>query len=396
MPDAARPMRLVIITREQAADRQYGIGNSVGRIAHALEAKGHTVSYFSQADCPAVHARWQPRLRRWLRAFGPAAPALAERLVQGAWATREALRTRATHVWVHDPWMVAGVRLGLAYARRWKRPFKLVVSEHGLGAFSMAVTWDGLHLTPWQLRLLYRLEARALAKADAVICPSNTVMRWLQRDLRLTARPAHWHTLSYGRPCSPLPSREQAHTTLAPLALPNGVPVVVGIGRLAPVKRFDVLVAACALLETHYHQPVQLVIAGGGDSEALRQQGRKLGLTHLPIAQEMDAPHMAALLSVADAYASACEVEAFGLANREAIAAGLPCVVAAGGASDEVLGTGAWLVPGQPPALAQALSCLLGNPAIAHFWRQQAHSAAAQWPSWPDAADHYEQLFDAL
>ncbi|EGX54638.1 glycosyl transferase, partial [Streptomyces zinciresistens K42] len=116
--------------------------------------------------------------------------------------------------------------------------------------------------------------------------------------------------------------------------LPRDGYVVGGVGRLAPVKRFDVLVAALAQLP----DDVRLLLVGGGPEErALRRTARHLGVAdrmvlagerpYLPDPHD-DAPDLPALLSAMDVFASPSPEESFGLAVVEALAAGLPVLYA--------------------------------------------------------------------
>lgn len=382
-------MRLFIVTRETSDDRRYGIGQGVGRIATELERLGCNVRYASQADCTELHRLWQPRFTRWLARLGAsaAAPALAERMVQGLWAASEALRWKASHVWVHDPWLVLGLRLGLMRRGNPRLPFKLVVSEHGLGAFTRAVMLDGLVLSQRQFKRLLWIEKWALNQANAVVCPSQTVRDMLLRDLQLVTPPAHWRTISYGRPEHRLIPAAQARSQLG---LKQDVPVILAMGRLAPVKRHATLLHAVALLQRQHQLSPQLMIAGDGDQQAFQQQAKALGLHHPPRLGAVCS--VATALSAADIYASACGVESFGLANREAMAAGLPCVIAAGGANSEVLGHGAWLVEGSAQSIASSLAALLKNTELSAHWQAQAYQAASYWPNWRNIACEYETL----
>ncbi|GHG93951.1 glycosyltransferase [Streptomyces lanatus] len=116
--------------------------------------------------------------------------------------------------------------------------------------------------------------------------------------------------------------------------LPEDAYVVGGVGRLAPGKRFDLLVRALALLPLD----VWLLLVGGGpEAEVLRRTARDLGVAqrvvltgerpYLPAARD-EAPDLVALLSAMDVLASPSPEESFGLAVVEALAAGLPVLYA--------------------------------------------------------------------
>ncbi|AWE50364.1 glycosyltransferase [Streptomyces nigra] len=116
--------------------------------------------------------------------------------------------------------------------------------------------------------------------------------------------------------------------------LPEDAYVVGGVGRLAPGKRFGLLVAALAQLP----DDVRLLLVGGGPEEAaLRRAARELGVEdRLVLTGERPclpdpydgAPDLPGLLCAMDVLASPSPEESFGLAVLEALAAGLPVLYA--------------------------------------------------------------------
>ncbi|WP_055714552.1 glycosyltransferase [Streptomyces torulosus] len=118
----------------------------------------------------------------------------------------------------------------------------------------------------------------------------------------------------------------RAHTRRR-LGLPEGAYVVGGVGRLAPGKRFDVLVRALARLPEDYW----LLLAGGGPQEnVLRRAAQQVGVTDRMLLTGERASggcpgaDMPSLLTAMDVLASPSAEEAFGLAVVEGMAAGLP------------------------------------------------------------------------
>lgn len=386
-------MRIVIISREGAADRRYGLGRAVGRIAEGLRQRGHEVWYRTRAD-------WGDRERRqceWLQRRLPLPHALrgpfAERLVQGWHATRFALQQRATHVWLQDPWLVPGMQWRLRAGGHLRSPFRWGVSEHGLGSFAWAVKQDGIALTQRHYNRLLRHERRWLRRADWVWSPTQAALDALLRDLALSDTPANWSAPGYGAPELDEAALRRAVGEPADRIGPAaGPPLVLCVGRLAPVKAHDRVVEALLILQQEHGLDTRLWIAGDGRAEDLPSEAGLLA--HAPRIEPVDRIEDA--LGAADLYASACAVESFGMANREAVAAGLPCVVARGGANDEVLDGGAWLVPSDPASLADALRVLLTDEAAAAFWRRQSRRAAAGWRDWDAVIDDHERLLETV
>ncbi|MGM0632257.1 MAG: glycosyltransferase family 4 protein [Pseudomonadota bacterium] len=378
-------MRIVIVSREGAADRRYGLGRAVGRVAEGLRQRGHQVWYRTREDWGPREQRRLERLQRLLPASlrGP----FAERLVQGWQAAGFALQEKATHVWLQDPWLVPGLRWRLRCRGHLRRPFRWGVSEHGLGSFAWAVRQDGIAITPAWYRRLLRCERRWLQAADWVWTPSQTALQALLRDLSLPGPPPHWSATGYGAPELDREMLKQAASRPVDGRRRVGqVPLLLCVGRLAPVKAYDQVVRALLLLQREHDLPVRLWIAGEGQPGDLPPEADEL--IHPPRMEPVE--RIESALGRADLYLSACAAESFGLASREAVAAGLPCVVASGGASDEVLSGGAWSVPAEPAAMAAALRVLLTDETAAAFWRRQSRRAAAGWAGWDTVIDAME------
>lgn len=394
----AQPIRLLIVTRESEDDRAYGLGKTLQPVAEALQARGHQVDYFCKSHCVPVHQKWHARLEKLVRPFAPApAAGIAERLVQGVAAAAQALISQATHVWVHDPWLAWGIQLGLLRRGVWQRPFKLIVSEHGMGSFAWAVTQDGVPLPAPLYRRLLAAERRTLLHVDAVFSPSSVARDALIRDLGLSSTPQHFQVMGYGRPELQLPNRldTQHHFGIATIPdRPSRPPVLLAVGRLSPVKRFDLLIDAAALLKERFQQSVQIVIVGGGDPSLLLQQAASLKLNPMPIIrfeEDISKP-----LAVADIYISTCAVESYGQANREALSAGIASIVPTGGGSGEVLGRGAKMVPLSVENLAVSIAETLQTPEQQQYWQRQALDESQRWPTWTQLAGHYEHIFTTL
>jgi len=116
--------------------------------------------------------------------------------------------------------------------------------------------------------------------------------------------------------------------------LPEDAYVVGGVGRLAPDKRFDLLVRALSRLPGDARL---LLVGGGPEEESLRRTARGLGVADRVVltgerpyqpGPRDSAPGLVDLLSAMDVLASPSAEEAFGLAVVEALAAGLPVLYA--------------------------------------------------------------------
>jgi len=135
---------------------------------------------------------------------------------------------------------------------------------------------------------------------------------------------------------------------------PDGL-LLLGVGRLAPEKRWPMVIRAAAA--AGYRHPIGLVLAGDG-----RQRARIRRLTaanphnHL-LEPVRDRAALARLMASADALIHGCEAETFCIVAAEARASGLPLIVPdAGGAADQYRpGIDQIYAAARPAAAAEAI-----------------------------------------
>jgi glycosyltransferase involved in cell wall biosynthesis len=150
------------------------------------------------------------------------------------------------------------------------------------------------------------------------------------------------------------PSRSAAR---ARLGLSPDAYVVAGVGRLVPIKGFDLLVAALAALAARVPDAHLLLVGDGVQREALQAQAAALGVAgRLQICGA--ATDVIGVLSAADVLAAPSRNEGMGRVLVEAMALGLPVVgTRVGGIADVIVDGECGLVvpPEDPGALAEAL-----------------------------------------
>ena len=385
---------VLMVTREMSGDRRYGLGRSLMPVVDALEIRGWRVRYLCQEDLPESA---QPNRQRWLSRLNRLPwtgrkvhlqhlmAALTERLQMGWFAAETARKEGFTAVHLHDPWLGLGFWLGAQALRL--RHVRWGITEHGFGCYSRATHEDGLIQGPRVQRWLRRLEAVTLGAANWVVAPTQLAVDQLARDLALPFNPAHWHVIPHAAP--DMVCKDQ---TLARAQLGwdlNGFHVV-GVGRFVPLKRFDILVAACASLAVRYPN-LHLHLLGNGDRASLQHIADVAGFgdrIHFQLVNDVG-PYF----SAADVYASTSETESFGLANFEALLSGLPCICSAVGGVPEVMGQAAWLIPVDQFAMTAALEELILCPDQRRVLSMRAKARARMAVNVPNVADQYAALF---
>ena len=254
------------------------------------------------------------------------------------WLDRETRAWGATHLWTA---LSRSAALGLLLSRRRNLP-------------TFCWLMNALPKTG------NRLVLRALqARAGAWIAVSDSTAELARKVLRVHEdRVLTWPIY--------------AADPLAPTAMPwePGEPIRIGsLGRLHPVKGYDVLIAALARLRREGFSPTagfKVTIAGEGAGRArLEAAARAAGVDSLLMPGYTD--HPARFLASQHLYVQPSRSEGFCVAVQEAMVAGLPVVVSAVGDLPQTVeqgATGLVVPPEDPVALADALFRLLSRPAL--------------------------------
>ena len=203
--------------------------------------------------------------------------------------------------------------------------------------------------------------------------------RWTDRLVTLTergtdehlargvGRRAQYRAVPSGVPTAALraaaPSRAAAR---ARLGLPAAAFVVAGVGRLVPIKGFDLLVDALPALVARVPSAHVLLIGDGEERAALEARAAALGVgERLRITGAVG--DVSGLLPAADVLAAPSRNEGMGRVLVEAMAIGLPVVgTMVGGIPDVILDgeCGRLVPPDDAAALAVALADLGGDAAL--------------------------------
>lgn len=320
-----------------------------GLRAHLLAEGHHVATGWAERSTPsddegedgwAEQFPVRPGTDRWLHL-----PTIAR-------LTRRLLRERPKVVHVH--YASPSTRYLVALAP-WLG-FRVAVTCHGSDVLR-PLTHDIAHLVP------------VLTRADAVTVVSEEIAARLAQVGIRTRRPlaviANGVDTGFWRP----PAARRAR----PIDI-----TLVGVGRLEPVKGFDVLIDACGML-ARQGKRLQLVLIGEGSQQAaLAEQARALDLAdQVSFAGRLPPEAIREHLHAADLFVLPSRSEGMPLALMEAMATGTPAVAAEVGGVARTAGGAARLVPPEEPgALASAIGALAADRAQRAALGAQARARA--------------------
>ncbi|TQS39882.1 glycosyltransferase family 4 protein [Cryptosporangium phraense] len=340
-----------------------GVGRHVRSLAEHLVQSGHRVDVHGPAATEELFG-----FRAAGAGFAPVEIPARPHPVRDAAALaalRRRLRAERPDV-VH----AHGLRAGLVAAAAGRRP--LVTTWHNL--------LMGENARNPLLRGLERVVARS---ADITLTASDDLVA---RVLRLGGRDVRPSPVA--APSLPVPVRSAAEIRAE---LGEGdVPLILAVGRLHPQKRFDVLVDA----SVRWSAAVVLIAGTGPEESALRRQAAALGAPVRFLGHRSD---VAELLAACDVAVMTSDWEARQLFAQEALRAGRPLVATAVGGVPGLVGDGARLVPpGNPDAVAAAVSALLADPSAARELAERGAKVAAGWPDEATVAASVAAVYDEL
>jgi glycosyltransferase involved in cell wall biosynthesis len=225
----------------------------------------------------------------------------------------------------------------------------VVTSEHSIGETHI----ERREMTAG-VRALYLSTDRC---SDATIAVSDAVrdrlVKWGVPARKITVIP---NGVDFGRVAFDPGERARVRRELA---IPPSAFVLGVLGRLDPIKRYDLVIEAAAPL---LDDERRLLIVGDGDERAhLEEVARTHGVKN-EVVFAGERHDVGAMLSALDAFVASSSQETFGLSVLEALANGLPALYTTCPALDDVRTDRARKVPGTVDGLRAELTAMMRQP----------------------------------
>jgi D-inositol-3-phosphate glycosyltransferase len=381
-----------------------GMNVYVREISRELGRMGAAIDVFTRSQNAAIPRVVQmgERVRVVHLPAGPEAPMPRERVydyldefVDGVDGWR--IAERIDYDLVHAHYWLSGVA-ALALRARWAVP--VVQMFHTLGRLKNSAARAATDLEP-DVRI--EEEERLVACVDRLVAASGVERAHLRRDY--AARDESIAVIPCGVDTDLFVPGERVAARAA-LGL-DGRPLVLYVGRMAPVKGLDTLLEAAARLRRRARD-VRLLIVGGetdepldGHEASLRRHRARLGLDDTvefvgaQTQERLRTYYVAADVTVLPSY-----YESFGMVALEAMACGSPVIASrVGGLTTTVRdGVTGFLVPeGDAAALAERIAGVIADPDLQ--WRLGHEgvgwAARHRWPCVAEAVCREYAALDA-
>lgn len=325
-----------------------GVGVTLVRLADALMSRGHQVRVYAPTYPIPDHQRERPEVFRV-----PSVPFFLYPDVQWAFP-----RTREI---IHDARNFSPDIIHCATEFSLGVTGLKVARELGLPAIASAHTdyeqyAARYYRVGWAIKAGWHYMRWFYGQAGLVLCPSRVFERHLNR--RGITNTGIWSRGIDGQAFNPALRRDSYRRSFG--AGPDDL-IVTYVGRIAREKNLDLLLDAWELLGAR-RRGAQLVLVGRGP---LQEEIRARRVPGVHLAGEVrQGPDLGAAYASADIFVFPSTTETFGNVLLEAMASGLPSIVAAAGGVLEFArhGDNSWLVePDSAESLLGGLERLLDD-----------------------------------
>ncbi len=363
--DATQQVRVGVFS-DSYLPRISGVVRSIVSFVTELRRQGHHASIFAPAY--RGYRDTDPDVVRFPSVRPPGHPdfPLAIPIDRAFLAKRR--RQRLTVIHTHTPFVLGAAA---RYASR-RLHLPLIFTHHTM--YGEYVHYVPLVSERFSREVVTRYTARYCNQCTAVIAPSNAVKTMLQ-SIGVTSPVEVLATAGFELERF---DRLDPSWVRPRFNIPPDVPLVITVGRLAPEKRFDILLAAFA--EAARATPARLLVVGGGpEAKELRAVTAHLGLaSQVVFSGPLEHERVLDCYAAADLFAFASATETQGLVVVEAMAAGLPVAAVRAGGVAEVVGDGetGLLAESDVHALASVIRRLLDDAVLRRRLAHQGRAAA--------------------
>jgi glycosyltransferase involved in cell wall biosynthesis len=382
-------MNILHVTRETGTDPRYGIRKSLLPVIEDLRRKGHTVEIFDRMKAASVTLG---RLEQWIEKahlnwikyrFGQEGHSgwavVFERVFIGWRAAKYAVDKNVSHVYCHDS--LLGYYYDL-FAKCYGATRRWGFTVHTFGRFVKLRM--GIYTSNKSLKYLQKRELKAIRTAKWIVFPTQTGMDQMTKDININLPESRCHVVPHPVKVS-LMERSSARKKIG---VSKNEHLLIAVGQLIPMKRFDLLLRSIAFIETG-KRPHIIILGEGPEKDNLYQLAAKTGITSFKINAT---DHIGRYLAAADMYVSTSSTESFGMANCEALIAGVPSVCTKVDAVPELLKDGAMLTGDDPQEIADAIQKLLTDDLFRKELVNKAWAVAAEWPAPEQIANKFENI----
>lgn len=377
-----------------------GMNAYVHEVSIALGARGWDIDVFTRRDDPAAHdvVDFAPGARLIQVDAGPAVVLDTDDLAPyvGEFAAGvEAFRARegVSYALVHAHYWLS-VAAGELLAQRWHVPH--LAMFHTLAEVKLRA-----RASEREPQARIEAEQRLVHAADRVVAATEHERQLLRQIYGVPRERVAVIPLGVDRNVFQPRDRDIARTVLASRGVLEsaGARVVLAVGRLEPLKGFDILIRALSQLTVE--DEVVLWIAGGDERSAPERSRLEAVAREVRCAERVRflgaVPHelLSTYYNAADVVVVPSFYESFGLVALEAMASGVPVVASRVGGLVATVSDGrtGYLVPWRcPEPFAEKVDLLLRNEPLRRALGEAGRTSMERF-AWESVAERLEDLY---
>ena len=384
-------MNILHITREQDSDFRYGIRKSLLPIIKVLKDRGHHVEIFdwkksSNFPSSKIEVYLETLYLKYInKRFSDknslVHSLISERISIVRKAAKYVARNDITHVHCHDP--LLGYYYNI-FSKIYKSTKCWGYTIHSFGRF--VKKYVGIEINERNLIFLQNLEKKAEKQAKWVIVPTKSGLNQMAQELKIKYIPKTWHVIPHIVSIT-LINREEARKNLG---IKDNVKLLLAVGRLDKMKRFSLLLEAFYLIPSDESTAI-ILLGEGPEKVKLLNLAKQLNIIDKFEIRVTD--NIGIYLSAANIYVSTSSTESFGLANCEAVMAGVPSICTNVGAVAELLEDAVILVDDNKYKIAKEIENLLYSNELKLKLQKNSKIVSAKWPDAEAIAKKTENIF---
>lgn len=277
----------------------------------------------------------------------------------------------------------------IKYKELFNKNIKIIATLHGGDIQTVAEIGYGYCMKPkWRTKVI-----NVLKKSDSIISISDSVKGEIEK--LVPDQMCKVYDIPNGVWVKDFTEHKVKENVKFKFNIPQDAKVIISVGRNHIKKGFQYAIQAMKIITKQFSNVYYIII--GKNTKSLDVLVKEYNLDkHIILVEEISNKYeLIDCYLTADVYLSASLIEGFSLANLEAMAAGLPCVITDVPGNRDVVknNSGILVPPASPEKIADAIIKILTDKNLENKLRQNALNEVKKY-DWLEIAKKYVQVYE--